>query len=55
MSGKNLNGIISGELENEQDFVDFLLRDFTTIKKFDDFLKVLTFYHVEKCKHDACL
>ena len=43
MSGQTLSSIISGEPEPEENLIDFLLRGFTTIKKFDDFLKVLTF------------
>ena len=55
MSGQNLSSIIFGEPAPEEDLADFLIRNFTTIKKFDDFLKVLTFYHVESCEHDECL
>ena len=31
-----------------------LLSDFISRKKFDDYIKVLSFYHVEKCEHDDC-
>ena len=61
-----LSDFSSSEIYSNQDFVDFLLNDFVTLKKFDDCLKVLfffylkvlfestfeSFYHVEKCEHD---
>ena len=30
------------------------LAEFNVLKKFDDFLKVLSFYHVERCEHEDC-
>ena len=61
-----LSDFSSSEIYSNQDFVDFLLNDFVTLKKFDDYLQVLfffylkvlfestfeSFYHVEKCEHD---
>ena len=33
---------------------DYLFKDFNALKKFDDFLIVLNFYHVERCEHEDC-
>ena len=33
---------------------NYLFNDFNTLKKFDDFLKVLSFYHVERCEREDC-
>ena len=41
--------------ELNSDILDHLLSDFTTAKKFDDYVKVLSFYHVERCEKDDCL
>ena len=63
-----LSDFSSSEIYSNQDFVDFLLNDFVTLKKFDDYLQVLfffylkvlfestfeSFYHVEKFEHDDC-
>ena len=63
-----LSDFSSSEIYSNQDFVDFLLNDFVTLKKFDDCLKVLfffylkvlfestfeSFYYVEKYEHDDC-
>ena len=38
----------------QEDAVEFLLQDFVNLKKFDDYLKVLSFYHVERRKQDNC-
>ena len=35
--------------ESNFDNLDHLPSDFTTLKKFDDYVKVLSFYHVERC------
>ena len=40
--------------ESNGDILDHLLSDFVNLKKFDDYLKVLTFYHVERCEIDDC-
>lgn len=37
-----------------QDIVEFLVNDFYTLKKFDDFLKALNYYHTERCERDDC-
>lgn len=34
--------------------LDHLLSDFNTLKKFDDYIKVLIFYHVDRCEKDDC-
>ena len=33
---------------------NYLFKDFNTLKKFDDFLKVFNFYHVQRCEHEDC-
>ena len=30
------------------------LKEFTGLKKFDDFIKVLAYYQVERCEHEDC-
>ena len=40
--------------ESNGDILDQLLYDFVNLKKFDDYLKVLSFYHVERCETDNC-
>ena len=30
------------------------LEEFTNLEKFDTFLKVLSFYHTERCENDDC-
>ena len=41
--------------ENPLEYLtDYLLKDFNTLKHFDDFLNVLNFYYVEKCEHEDC-
>ena len=40
--------------EPKEGFLEFLLLDFTSLKKFDDNIKVLSFYHVERCEQDNC-
>ena len=40
--------------EPKEGFLEFLLLDFTSLKKFDDYIKVLSFYHVERCEQDDC-
>ena len=39
-------------VNSEQDFIDFLVSYFDWLENFDDYLKILSFYHVEKGKHD---
>lgn len=38
-----LTDSVSYGMNSNQDFVDFLLNEFATLKKFDDYLKVLSF------------
>ena len=38
--------------ESNVDLLDNLLSDFNTLKKFNDYIKVLSFYHVERCEKD---
>ena len=33
---------------------NYLFKDFNTLKKFDDFLKVFNFYRVERCEREDC-
>ena len=33
---------------------NYLFNDFNTLKKFDDFLKVFNFYHVQRCEREDC-
>ena len=40
--------------EPKEGLLDFLLLEFTSLKKFDDYIKVLSFYHVERCEQDEC-
>ena len=40
--------------EPKEGFLEFLLLDFASLKKFDDYIKVLNFYHVERCEQDDC-
>ena len=41
--------------ESKEDLLEILIEDFNTLKKFDDYIKVLSFYRVERCKQDDCL
>ena len=41
--------------EPNESFLEILLLDFTFLKKFDDSLKVLSYYHVERCGNVDCL
>ena len=41
-------------VESNVDLLDHLLSDFNTLKKFDDYIKVLIFYHFERCEKDDC-
>ena len=41
-------------VESNVDLLDHLLSDFNTLKKFDDYIKVLIFYYVERCEKDDC-
>ena len=34
--------------KTEEDLLKVLLSDFISLKKFDDYIKVLSFYHVER-------
>ena len=38
--------------EPKESLLEFLLLDFTSLKKFDDYIKVLSFYHVERWEQD---
>ena len=38
--------------EPKEGLLDFLLIEFTSLKKFDDYIKVLSFYPVERCEQD---
>ena len=49
---KDDDDYFSGKIAGE--FEDFLLNEFTTLKKLDDFLKVFIFYHIERCEQDDC-
>ena len=40
--------------ESKEDLLEILIEDFNTLKKFDDYVKVLSFYHVERCEQDDC-
>ena len=40
--------------EPKEGLLDFLLLEFTSLKKSDDYIKVLSFYNVEKCEQDEC-
>ena len=40
--------------EPEEGLLEFLFLDFTSLKKFDNYIKVLSFYHVERCEQDDC-
>ena len=40
--------------EPKEGLLDFLLLRFTSLKKFDDYIEVLSFYHVERCEQDEC-
>ena len=40
--------------EPKEGLLDFLLLGFTSLKKFDDYIEVLSFYHVERCEQDEC-
>ena len=40
--------------ESKEDLLEILNEDFNTLKKFDDYIKVLSFYHVERCEQDNC-
>ena len=40
--------------ESNRDILDNLLCDFVNLKKLDDYFKVLTFYHVERCEKEGC-
>ena len=40
--------------KTEEDLLKVLLSDFISLKKFDDYIKVLSFYHAERCEHDDC-
>ena len=37
-----------------QELENFPFNDFSTLENFDRFLKVLTFYHTERCEHEDC-
>ena len=41
-------------VNSEQDFIDFLVSYFDWLENFDVDLKILSFYHVERYKHDDC-
>ena len=41
--------------ESKEDLLEILIEDFNTLKKFDDYIKVLSFYHMERCEQDDCL
>ena len=41
--------------ELKEGLLEFLLLDFTSLKKIDDYIKVLSSYHVERCEQDDCL
>ena len=45
---KDDDDYFSGKIAGE--FEDFLLNEFTTLKKLDDFLKVFIFYHIERLR-----
>ena len=51
MPSIDLNQFLS---ENPLEYLDYLLKDFNALKKFNDFLKVFNFYHVERCEHEDC-
>ena len=40
--------------EPKEGLLEFLFLDFTSLKRFDDYIKVLSFYHVERCEQDDC-
>ena len=40
--------------EPKEGLLEFLLLEFTSVKKFDDYIKVLSFYHAERCEQDDC-
>ena len=40
--------------ESKEDLLEILIEDFNTLKKFYDYIKVLSFYHVERCEQDDC-
>ena len=40
--------------EPKEGLLEFLFLDFTSLKKFDDYIKVLSFYHVERREQDDC-
>ena len=41
--------------EPKEGLLEFLLLYFTTLKKIDDYIKVLIFHHVQRCEQDNCL
>ena len=40
--------------ESKEDVLEVLLSEFTTLKKIDGFITVLSYYHVERCNQEDC-
>ena len=40
--------------EPNERLLEILVLELTSLKKFDDYLKVLSYYHVERCKQENC-
>ena len=40
--------------EPNERLLHILLLEFTSLKKFDDYLKVLSYYHLERCEMENC-
>ena len=48
-----LSNFCFSAVNSDQDFIDFLNSYFHSLEKFDDYLKILSFYHVKRCEHDG--
>ena len=40
--------------ESKEDLLEILIEDFNTLKNLDDYIKVLSFYHMDRCEQDDC-
>ena len=48
-----LSNFCFSAVNSDQGFIDFLNSYFHSLEKFDDYLKILSFYHVKRCEHDG--